>query len=349
MSVFRGLPDWMRAVYVLDTSGTLLNPATEETLTVVRKTIGGILSLFKPLYTAGDVTISSDTTMANKVFICNNLTVNQGVTLTMPPGSLIFCTRTLTLNGTITVPPSNPGGAGGHASAAGGKGGSAIVIFAKEVKELSGSGKITANGENGMTPTGYSNISGSGGYDAFYSGATNTIGASGGSGTYSGGGGGKMINEVTLPLVDAIWFGPLLSFALLSARGGGGGGGGYGGGGGGSFVTLGGAGGGTTASSVEGGGGGGAGGFIALFTPKITASLLTFQAKGGNGGNSYGSGGGGGGGAGGFVILFLDELSGSISFDLAGGSGGTGQNNGGSGSTGLYIVQPFGSFFEVRW
>jgi hypothetical protein len=359
MSYARGLPDFFRAVYVLDQNGVLLNPATEDTLTVVRKTIGGVLGLVKPPSALlSDITISENTTLTNRYLFVNNLTINSGVTLTMPAGSVIFVVGTLTLNGTITVPPSNPGGAGGGGGGAGGKGGSSLIVFAKSV--TADGGKLQANGENGGNGTAPSaNASGSAGSDSFYPGASVSLYASAPSATTTGGAGGKALNELSLLLIDFIWFGPLLDFAFQGARAAGGGGGAaytsattHTGGAGGSLFTLGGASGAGVAVAGASGGGGGAGGLLALLTPRLEGTI-NLEAKGGNGGNAYSGGSGGGGGSGGLILFFVDEVYGTVNFYANGGAGGlkgpNGGNNGSPGSDGVYLVQPFGSFFEVRW
>jgi len=58
--------------------------------------------------TAGNVTISSNTNWSNNPpsngnYMFNNLTINSGRTLTVPSGTVIYCSGTFTNNGTINV------------------------------------------------------------------------------------------------------------------------------------------------------------------------------------------------------------------------------------------------------
>ena len=103
----------------------------------------------------GNKVFSSTTTFPTTILDYHNLTINSGVTMTLPSGMfglIIRCTGTFTLNGTIDLDSLTPAGTGGvsHSNGGnggdGGKGAGSILIFARNIIV---SGTITATGENG--------------------------------------------------------------------------------------------------------------------------------------------------------------------------------------------------------
>jgi hypothetical protein len=215
-----------------------------------------------------------------------SITVDRGVTLTIPSGIVLRATGDVTINGTITVlsaggtaltggvgnlgialfPATGQGGvglgqlqaeqvlhppfiAGGGGAGFGASGGGALAIYAQGDIRISNGGKITANGDTGGAAP---------------------AGASGG-----GGGAGGVIVLLARGGVSVA--------GLLQANGGNGGRGGNSGGG-----------------LAGGGGGGGGGGIIHLLAPSISAPSLLLQVAGGMAGADGTGGtpeGGWGGGA----------------------------------------------------
>lgn len=266
----------------------------------------------------GAVTISATTTLSRAMFY-SSLTVDSGKTL-HTGGFFIFCTGTVTNNGTITggstIAPANGGNAAGTSLGAGGGTTNAVA----DLRSNNGS-----NGGNGGTAGG-SNGSNLNNADLMTS-STVSQGGSGGAGSGgTGGTGGTMTsprnkNRFCFP---PMWInGQFSDYLGIVAAGGGGGGGG----------------GGDGTAGGGGGGGGGAGGSIVIFADTIT-NTSTFQANGGNGGNggspaagNRGGGGGGSGGNGGLVYLVYNTITvGTIT--VAGGTKGTGAAGTGTGVNG---------------
>jgi hypothetical protein len=286
----------------------------------------------------GDVTFSSNTTLKT-MGSYRNLTVESGVTVTVPHGSVLQVTDTLTIEGTITV--NKRAGSSGYPKAGDGAG-----CFFVMAKEIVGSGTIKSNGESGGNIGGYDrfnnlNSYGEKGLPPALAGSSDNIIKSGSGGgndavqnsSYSTavGNGGVSAGSVTSRDLLSVWIDEWIvpsasvsSLPMAKILPGGGGGGGKpantndgnsedssgGGGAGGSCGGLGGQGasGGKSANTpiVAGVGGGGAGGVIAIICENISNSLLV-EATGGQGGicatDNYLDGGGGGGGGGGLVLV----------------------------------------------
>ena len=314
----------------------------------------------------GNVTISSPTTLTRDMYY-NNLTLNDGVTLTTA-GYRVFVAGTLTQlgtgkfeciggnggnggNGTAGVSPvGGAGGTGGTAGAASAsgtlKGGAAGVA--------GGAGGTGANqsAAGGASPSGNAGIASTASITNPT--ASSQAGVAGGAGGTSGAPAGGTVGTVGtagsvvssgVKIIDVLPF-----FNNFSAFVGGtlrqleyhAGNGGSTGGGGGACSSSPGAGGGGGGA----GGSGGNGGTIAIFANAIvTASNPIASVVGGNGGNGgngatganiYGGGGGGaggGGGNGGLVFITYVSLTGSLTATLTGGTGGTG-GTGAAGSGG---------------
>lgn len=268
------------------------------------------------LYAPANATISSDTTLTEKINIYQDLTINSGATLTCTSGTtIIVVLGTLSLSGNIST--SEKGAAGGAGvstyDGAGGTGGGVIYIFANKI---TGTGIIKANGGIGESPT------------------TEYSGTSSGGGRNSGTAGSFINNSV--PAGSRAHKTSLLSFLNfeISSIGGSGG---YSGehdgdgvnasvanGGGGVYAS----GGGSaelTASGDFGGAGGGGGGGAVVIVSTNEIPTITIEAKGGDAGSCAGmvdSVGGSGGGGG------LISISAPANNAIASASGGSGGING---------------------
>jgi hypothetical protein len=226
------------------------------------------------------------------------LTVNSGITLATN-GGLIYCTGTVTNNGTISAD-------GGAATTFAGASAPASGAVAG-----SGTGKLAVGGA-GNTGAGSNGIAGSLGVGAGGAGGTGSSGASGTGGTVSS----STIQGYRRP--EAIASGTVGIFgSVLGIVGGGGGGGGGGDG------------------TNRGGGGGEGGAVIAIFAHALV-STGAISAKGGNGfAPVTGNCGGGGGGGGGLIISYtLTPWTNSGTTAVTGGTGGAGVGTGTTGSTG---------------
>ncbi|AGM10905.1 hypothetical protein M193_gp033 [Halorubrum tailed phage 7] len=314
----------------------------------------------------GEVTITSNTTL-KPISNYKSLTIQSGVTATIPSGSIIRSQEPMTINGTINV-ERRVGSGGGN----GGDGGGSCIIFAPEIN---GSGQINAFGQNGGGGNNNSNSENNNqnyytpGTPPQISSATSnviTTGASGGqrAGVTNAGSGGPAgetaIERSLLGVYLDEWLVPsskisqYISTHLLSGGGGRGANGarnyngnrgeGGGGGAGGSCGGKGGSGGSGSRSNnnnygVQGGGGGGAGGVIVLVSESIS-STLTVQTDGGNGGpGRLDYGGSGGGGGGGIILVFTSEPS-LPDYNATGGISDSNNRVGSPGSEGIIEYIP---------
>ncbi|WP_336786963.1 hypothetical protein [Paenibacillus sp. MMO-177] len=286
----------------------------------------------------GSVTIGSNTTLTARESHYTNLTVNAGITLTIPDGSFLFVSGTLTLNGTIKVQGA-AGGAGGYINpntyaGSGGNGGAAGGSALIQAATVAGSGTINASGDNGSAGSPNTGVQQN---------SSSTSGVSGASGslvvspTFKSNGQQAVSGQYgALPTVPAAYYGiadDLISYnsvqysvllndylfsgfsrfpVLVSAGSGSGG------------VS------GTSDNSGNGqGGAGGAGG------SSFGAGGKQGRANAAAGYYYYeGCGGGGGGGAGGLIILGSENITGSISINANGGNGGAAGNRTADGNTG---------------
>lgn len=325
-------------------------------------TLGG-----SPLFgDASDVatTISSNTTLTRNMYY-SSLTVNNGITLNTG-GYWIYCTGTITNNGTISRNGDGGGaatnGANGGSGSGGEAGGSGIGGGVLADGDMSGAlaGEPGGNAGSGTAGGGGNGISGDPGINQTFTlvdgpGGGN-LGGSGGDGNgttggtgATGGGAGSNTAAGDIPR-DIFRAGIMKDFTTAStqyetsASAGGSGGGGGGAGGNDGPNSRGGGGGG-------GGGSGGGGGIVVIFAKTITNTSGTISAKGGNGGaggsggdgfaggaatGGGGGGGGGTGGNGGVLILVYQTLNSGTESVAAGsvGSGGTGGTGGAGGANG---------------
>ena len=249
------------------------------------------------------------------------MTVNNGVSI-VTAGYRIFCSGTLTNNGTI----KNDGN-----SASGSTPGAALVngTLPGSVQGRAGtaSGTTTVTGGQGNSPTARHVSLG---------------GASGAGGGANGGTAGAATATVTnrfraLPDALSLWYVEMLPGGLVDtetlayAYGGVGGCGGAGGG-----RTTGG-------TATVGGAGGGGAGCIVIAAKTLNNTSGSITAIGGNGSAATGGTcvtGGGGGGGGGVIVLVYNTLTGIGTTSVAGGTKGAGINGAsaaGDGSAGIVI------------
>lgn len=298
----------------------------------------------------GAVTISSPITLTRDMYY-SSLTINTGQTLTTA-GYQIFCTGTITINGTGNISYNGNGGTAGTAGTSstnglGGAGGIALTggtLPGALAGIVGGAGGVAnANGGGGNSPSPSNGVSTNPSIGA--NGAVGATGGSGGNanafsggGTASGGTGGTATLALNPPhTLNGAYIHADLVATYIQHLGSASNGGSSGGGGAAGAVGNPGGGGGA-------GGGGSCGGVIAIYANIIvnnsTAGIEAIGGTGGAGGaggnaSGGGVGGGGGGGAGGrggtggVLILVYHTLTQSGSFSVAGGTGG----NGGGGGT----------------
>jgi len=268
----------------------------------------------------GSVTISSNTTLTSDMNY-SSLTVDAGYTLNCD-GYRVFCTGTVTVNGSITrngnddaVNGGSSGYSAGYYTGVGGDGATA----------LTGSGPLGGGlggvkGANGTTS--YNNANAAAG--ATTASGYGYPGANGGesgrmSGGYSRGTGigGPITKNWGVPF-DLLTVQTMMMLDFGGQPGGGGGGGGYN----------------TSVPGSAGGGGGCNGGVIYIAANAIVVGATgIIQANGSDGGNggsqsssggTSGSGGGGGaGGNGGAIYLISSSYTNSGTVEANGGIGGT--------------------------
>lgn len=271
--------------------------------------------------TLGDVTIASNGSAAG-VFNYNNLTINTGVTLTVPTFRALHikCAANFTMVGTATIDARNFTGPGGTGALSGTPPGAAGATPVTQYAHSAGGG---GGGGAGSGLGGGTNGGNGGDRDtALFDGAGHGTGGAGG-GTNASGSVAVVTSAIGSPYAWLKDLDPPAGWSLFAAPGA------CGGGGGGSNLSGGGGG--------ASGGNGGAGGGIVLLeilgvvTIPGTAFIFCGGSAGANGvagGSSFGGGGGGGGGGGTLEILYVgtSTLSGTLS--VAGGAGGAGGGSG---------------------
>ena len=252
-------------------------------------------------YNAFSTLVSGVYTLSRDIYT-TNLTINNSVTLAQNNWR-IFCTGTLTNNGTIGDTPGSASGTNNGTAAAPGSG---TVI----------GGQSGGSGATGTGATGSKGVVGTGG-----------TGGSGTSGSAASVATGILANATQFKDVFANTI-PVLagSYIFESAT---------------IHAMVGGTGG--CAGSGDGtnkGGAGGIGGDPVVIFAQACVNNGTITSNGGTGGSPGtvvgGDGcGGGGGGAGGPILIYtLSAVTGTGSTSVTGGSGGTGAGTGGAGGTG---------------
>jgi hypothetical protein len=304
-------------------TGTRLAGGTTATTMVLTQTGGGTAST-APAWavqnyagvfgtgTDGAVTLDGSTTyngfssLAGSVYTltrdvqASSLTINNGVTL-KTANYRVFCTGTITNNGTISNVGNNAsGGTGGGvssgASLGGGRGGGA--------------------GGTGVSGTGGNGTAASAG-SAGGNGGAGTSGAAGSGASPTGPSAANAGNNpLALPfaaLTSILIFGTFQGILQFGCGGGGGG---------------------SDLASNAGGGGGGGGSVIVLFAAAVVNNG-TITAAGGNGAaGTGGNAGGGGGGAGGAILVYTLTAWTAGTTSAAGGTAGSGSGTGSGGSNG---------------
>jgi hypothetical protein len=256
-----------------------------------------------PVSNVGPITYSSNTTLASDLY-CTNLTINPDVTLTTN-GFNIFCSGTVTNNGTIKTGLASNGGVGANESPAGASNGGNFP------GSLGGSGG--GGGGSSAITLGPAQIAGSGG-------ATVASGGSGGAevgGSCGTGGAGTSGSTPTAPAITnaliQTWNSQDLSTFLAGGGGGGGAGSGY--------------------DCTDTGGSNGGSGASGIYIQANAIVAGTIVAPGQDGGSSSSAGGGGGGGG----AVVLSYGGGGLTdgtYNTAGGTGGAPGPNGGAGGNG---------------
>ena len=253
----------------------------------------------------GDLVISADTNLSGPV-LCKNLTIDAGVTVTVPNFELIItATETVTINGSIIA--DNSGANGVRAIGPFYNVGAGVVIDSGGFFGWNGPGSA----QKTYSPTLYLGGSGAG---VSYS-VINSDSQAGGyvrtEGGYAGG-------AIAIRAYGDIVMG---ASAVLSANGQAG-----------SIFTS------ATGDAVMVGTSGGSGGTIILHSSTSVTTAGTISATGGNGGGAGCSGGGctsglggGHGGGGGTVIVQGGTVTNGATVSLAGGTGGAGINGAGLG------------------
>jgi hypothetical protein len=227
-------------------------------------------------------------TLTRDIFL-SSMTVNNGVTI-KASGARIYCTGTITNNGTIqnngNNASTNTAGAATIATnilgigQAGGAGGS------------SGAGGATvATANAGGGAGGVGGISGAGQAAGTVAGIVAPLAANGGAAVF------RSFNCANTGLIL------MTTVAKVTGGSGGSGGGGSG--------------------ANNGGGGGSGGGVLLINSWKIDNTNGTISANGGNGGNGTGANGGSGGGGGGGLVLLIYHSYVSNAATATGGAAGT--------------------------
>jgi hypothetical protein len=258
----------------------------------------------------GDVTLSSSSSLSDTNVQYGNLTINSGVTLTVPSGTIIRSNGTVTINGIISV--SNSSGGGNLESSSTNE----ITYYAMIPPTLGNAKRASGFPEVGSNASVL--YGGIGGTQLAENEARSILrlnprGCGSGTSSINGGIGGAGGGSLTILAKNGIVIsntGNILAAGGTPFNGGGGGAGG--------FIILASSGsisneGAITASGATGGasyadagaGGGGGGGVVHMLAPSITAGTVTVAAgsRGSNAvavsNNTRRSGGGGGGGCGG--------------------------------------------------
>jgi hypothetical protein len=289
----------------------LASPALTGTPTVNGQAILNYVGVFGT-GTDGAVTLDGSTTyngfssLAGSTYTltrdvqASGLTINNSVTL-KTANFRVFCTGTITNNGTI----SNLG-----ANAAGGTGGAAAASASLL------SGRAGGNGGTGVSGAGGAGIGAPMG-SAGGNGGTGVSGAAGAGGTASQTATVAANNILALPfavIVGVINYQNLTTTQIGFGAGGGGGG--------------------SDVATNPGGGGGGGGGIIVLFAAAVVNNG-TITAAGGNGAaGTGGNAGGGGGGAGGAILVYTLTAWTAGTTSVAGGTLGAGSGTGSGGNNG---------------
>ena len=250
------------------------------------------LAWLTPALQTTDLTYSANTTLSNGVYLCRNLTVNAGVTLTIGNQVVVFlCTGNATINGNITATQGPSGGAG-----------AGLGTIDKLSTAIPGAGPGSGLNTTSPYPPAVS-LTGSGGASG-YAATGSTVGSAIEPSPGGQGGGGVLIKA----------FGSITQGAssTISVKGGNAG-----------FPANG------ANDFFASGGGGGSGGSITFNAGGPLTVSGTLDVRGGNGMNGFNSGGligasGGGGGGGGSIILqCLGPLTDTSTKLLTGGAAGT--------------------------
>src|SRR5690242_15139095 len=244
--------------------------------------------------TAGAVTISADTDWtttppANDNYQFTNFTVAAGATLAVFSGTVIRCTGTCTIDGTIQV---TYGAAGGIECMNQGVGLARVVEPGPDSLGLvAGFGEASASGQSAFGGIGY------GPAVTTAEQIVNVAYNGGGGGAGNGGqGGGALTVLGAVAVVNAATGSIVASGQTADA----------------------------TLGCAQGGGGGGGGGVVILASKGAVTNAGSIDVSGGGGGPSSAFFAPGGGGAGGIVHLFAPTVTNTGTANVAVGAPGTG-------------------------
>lgn len=307
-------------------TGTISTTASGNTITITEGGLGtygdgsdGSQTFDGSATVLGLVPSASMYTLARDIFLASS-TINIGVSI-ITNGYRIFCSGTLTNNGTIQWNGNNASGLTAGAALTNSTSSFSAGTGTSAPGTAGGAGQAGAgsNGTNQATAT--KSVGGAGG--------------AGGAGASGAGGAAGTLASSSTGFSSPRWF-PYNVYCRMQTGSGanvgvtcGTGGGGGGGGGGANF-----------------GGGGGGGGGAVVIAAAFFAGTGNIQAIGGNGANgTAGNSGGGGGGGGGLIEITSRSVSGGAiagqTISVAGGTkglkSGTGAD-GNNGNTGITIL-----------
>jgi hypothetical protein len=235
----------------------------------------------------GDVTISSNTALSNVNVQYEDLTINSGITLTVPSGTIIRSNGTVTINGAIAV--SNVG-SGGNLESSSSNG---ITYYAITQPSLGNAKRSAGFPEVGSNA---SDLYGGVGGFPLSEGEARAIlrlhprGCGSGTSSMNGEVGGAGGGSFTILAKNGIIVSDIGSIRAPGA-------------------------------SSANGGGGGAGGFVVLASSGSIVNGGLISAIGGDGGASFADSAAGGGGGGGAVHLLAPTISAGIISVAAGARG----------------------------
>lgn len=263
----------------------------------------GITPEFDPV--PADLVISADTNLSGPI-LCKNLTIDAGVTVTVPNFELIItATETVTINGSIIADNSGANGVGGSSPFY--NVGNGVIVESGGFFGWNGPGSA----QRTYSPTLY--LGGSGAGISY-----NVINTSAQAGSFVRTNGGYAGGAIAIRAYGDIVMG---ASAVLSANGQTGSG----------YASA-------TGDAAMVGTSGGSGGTIILHSSTSVTTAGTISATGGNGGGAGCAGGGctsglggGNGGGGGMVIVQGGTVISGAAVSLAGGIGGAGINGAGVG------------------
>ena len=237
---------------------------------------------------AGAASVLTNSSLNSANLQYTDFTVNSGVTLTVPSGTVIRCTGTFTNNGTINVGTFAAGGRHGTISSA---------LYTVQSGSGHAGSSIAPSGDGGFG-TDASNVYGGGEVGGLVEAQARQIlkpGPAGG----AGGGAGGLFGASGGGTVTVLCKGGIVNNGTISANGSS------------TFFTY--------------GDGGGGGGIVILASQASVTNSATgvINVKGGNGSAAMASSGAGGGGGGGWTHFIAPVINSLGTITATGGTGGS--------------------------